>query len=209
MKNILKKPYTTQEYADFAVYANETHRRVEDFNGDKYALLSTEILQNGEVVDISQTTEYLAEQCNKLKQEAIFNITNCYDYAIKYGVFKIDNTYYGNMSWYNTWTKVLSIYKKTPSLPLQFNTRLYIKQDDIYKNTNLLNNVQSLENMLTILETQQFVNYQPLRDSYLNEVKIMFEAQNVEGLQAIIDLTANNGGFGDVINEQEEFIDYA
>lgn len=67
MNNILTKPYTNQEYADFAVYANETQRHVEDFNGDKYALLSYEILQDGEVVDIRDTEEYQAEQLEEEK----------------------------------------------------------------------------------------------------------------------------------------------
>ena len=67
MNNILKQPYTNTIYADFTVYANETQRRVEDFNGDKYALLATEILVDGEVVDISQTPEYIAEQEAKIK----------------------------------------------------------------------------------------------------------------------------------------------
>ena len=67
MNNILLKNYTNTEYANFAVYANETQRRIEDFNGDKYALLPTEILQNGQIVDISQTHEYIAEQIQKRK----------------------------------------------------------------------------------------------------------------------------------------------
>ncbi|GEM_PF-5153480 len=68
MNNILRQPYQNTEYADFAVYANETQRRVEDFNGDKYALLATEILVDGIITDISQTPEYLAEELAKAKE---------------------------------------------------------------------------------------------------------------------------------------------
>ena len=209
MNNILKQPYTNTEYADFAVYCNETQRRIEDFNGNKYALLSTEILQDGQIVDISQTPEYIAEQVNILKNKAISNITNSYDYAIKYGIFKLDEAYYANMAWYNTWNKVVNIYRKSPALPQNFNTRLYIKQDNNYFNINISNTAQGLDNMLTVLETQQFINYQPLRDSYLNEVALHYTNQNLEGIQAIIDLTADNKGFGDTINEQEEILIYA
>lgn len=76
MNNILKQPYTDIEYADFAVFCNETQRRIEDFNGDKYALLSTEILENGQIIDISQTPEYLAEQLEKAKQAKLAEITS-------------------------------------------------------------------------------------------------------------------------------------
>ena len=51
--------------------------------------------------------------------------------------------------------------------------------------------------------------YQPLRDYYLNEIKIHLNNRNLDGLKAIIEITKNNGGFGDTINEQEEMIDYA
>ena len=71
MNNILKQPYTNTDYANFVVYANDTQRRVEDFNGDKYALLPTEILVNSIVQDISQTPEYIAEQKSIAKQSVV------------------------------------------------------------------------------------------------------------------------------------------
>jgi len=74
MNNILKQPYNNTEYANFAVYANNTQRRIEDFNGDKYALLPTEILVDGIITDIFQTSEYIAEQEEK-EQERINSLT--------------------------------------------------------------------------------------------------------------------------------------
>jgi len=71
MENILRQPYSSKDYADFAVFANETHRRIEDFNGDKYALLDSEVLQDGVITDISNTPEYIAEQ--QAKQAEIQN----------------------------------------------------------------------------------------------------------------------------------------
>jgi len=71
MNNILTKPFSNTEYADFAVYANDTQRRIEDFNGDKYALLASEVLVNGTIQDISQTPEYIAEQKAIAKQSLV------------------------------------------------------------------------------------------------------------------------------------------
>ena len=163
-------------------------------------------LRNGVVVCLEGDTEYIAEQLNILKNKALSNITNSYDYAINYGVFKLDESHYANMSWYNTWSKVANIYKKSTALPTTFSTRLYIKENNIYKNTYQPNSSQGLDNMLTVLETQQFINYQPLRDSYINELLLHVSNQNIDGIKAIIELTKDNKGFGDTINEQQEII---
>jgi len=67
MNNILKQPYTNTEYADFAVQANSNGQRIEQDSRAVYALYTYEILQNGEVVDISDTQEYkdkIAEEQN-------------------------------------------------------------------------------------------------------------------------------------------------
>lgn len=175
---------------------------VEYFNNniDKY------MVEDGQITDISQTPEYIAEQVNILKNKALSNITNSYDYAINYGVFKLDESHYANMSWYNTWSKVVNIYKKSTALSAIFSTRLYIKENNIYKNTYQPNSSQGLDNMLTVLETQQFINYQPLRDSYINELLLHVSNQNIDGIKAIIELTKDNKGFGDTINEQQEII---
>ena len=84
--NILNKPYTDKDYADFAVYANDTQRRIEDFNGDKYALLATEILVDGIIQDISQTPEYLDEQLAKAKADKLQENTTKRDARLIAGV---------------------------------------------------------------------------------------------------------------------------
>lgn len=58
MNNILTKPYTDKDYADFAVLANANGQRTEQDDSAVYALYTYEQLQNGEIVDISGTQEY-------------------------------------------------------------------------------------------------------------------------------------------------------
>lgn len=69
MLNILQKPYTDKDYADFAVNANQNGQRTEQDDTAVYALYSYEVLINGEIVDISTTPEYIAEQIKKQKQQ--------------------------------------------------------------------------------------------------------------------------------------------
>lgn len=64
MSNILIKPYTRQQYADFAVMANQNGQRIEQTDNAVYVLYPYEEIQNGEIVDISQTSEYIQEQKN-------------------------------------------------------------------------------------------------------------------------------------------------
>jgi hypothetical protein len=74
--NILKQPYADEQYAEFAIYANENNKRIEDYNGDKYALSSYEILKNGEIVDFSNTDDYKANiATQEAKIQAMKNIT--------------------------------------------------------------------------------------------------------------------------------------
>lgn len=63
---ILTKPYTDEQYADFACSANKNCQRVEFLEDSVFALYPYEEVINGQIVDISETPEYkqkvLAEQ---------------------------------------------------------------------------------------------------------------------------------------------------
>ena len=65
MENILNKPYTNEEYADFAIGANSKGQRLEFFNENVFALYDYEEIKNGQIEDLSQTEEY------KLKIEGL------------------------------------------------------------------------------------------------------------------------------------------
>lgn len=71
MTDILKKTCTDKEYADFAVYCNENNKNIVQDEQAFYALAPCEVLQNGVIVDISETEDYkskvLAQQ-NKIKK---------------------------------------------------------------------------------------------------------------------------------------------
>lgn len=66
--NKLDKPYSNYEYANFAVACNFKGQRIERDGTAIYALYPYEILQDGQIVDISQTPEYIAEQELKEKE---------------------------------------------------------------------------------------------------------------------------------------------
>lgn len=60
--NILTKPYTDKDYADFAVMVNINGQRTEQDDNAVYALYPYEELQNGQIVDISNTHDYKSKK---------------------------------------------------------------------------------------------------------------------------------------------------
>lgn len=58
MTNILNKPYTDKDYADFAVMANTNGQRIEQNDETLFALYPYEKIQNGTIVDLSSNEEY-------------------------------------------------------------------------------------------------------------------------------------------------------
>lgn len=69
MINILTKPYTDKDYAEFAVAANSNGQRTEQDDNAVYALYCHEELQNGQIVDISSTDDYKAKVLTQKKAE--------------------------------------------------------------------------------------------------------------------------------------------
>lgn len=65
MANILKQPYTNEQYAEFAVLANENNKRIELYDSNAYALCDYEKLIDGEIVDLRNDDEYKKQ--NRLK----------------------------------------------------------------------------------------------------------------------------------------------
>ena len=123
---------------------------------------------NGFLTDITDTTEYIVEQLNKTKQQIYYNITSKYDQAIKNGIFKINTEYYGNMSWYNTWSKAVNLYESGLILSDTFTVRLYkspTSEDGIYYNFDTTQTLSSFKTMLQTLNSQQFLVYQPIRNN--------------------------------------------
>ena len=64
MTNILNKPYTNTQYAEFAHAANQTGKRLEQDDNFVYALCPGEKIENGEIVDNSAgyKAQIVAEQ---------------------------------------------------------------------------------------------------------------------------------------------------
>lgn len=58
----LLKPYTGKEYAEFAHLANQNSQRVEQDESSFFALYDYEKLENGQIVDVSESEEYIAQK---------------------------------------------------------------------------------------------------------------------------------------------------
>lgn len=98
MNNILNKPFTDENYARFAINANDNGQRIIEYNDSFYALYPYEDLQDGNIVDLREDVEYIKQQRlleieEELKQadtdyENVLNTpyeyTNGYKYKPKY-----------------------------------------------------------------------------------------------------------------------------
>lgn len=69
MTNILQKPFTDIQRADFIIeYNHNNGLKIEETEMALYALQEYEVIENDKIIDISQTPEYIAEQ-EHLEQE--------------------------------------------------------------------------------------------------------------------------------------------
>ena len=81
--NILLKPYTNIEYAEFAHNANQVGKRIEITEVAAYMLAENEALENDEIVDISSTEEYQAKKLAELKCFYIDIVQSMLDEKVK------------------------------------------------------------------------------------------------------------------------------
>lgn len=156
--------------------------------------------------EFADTAEYIVKILSETKQNTYYNIVSKYDQAIKNGVFKIDSTYYGNMSWYDTWTKAVNSYESGLILADTFTVRLYkspTSEDGVYYNYNTTQTLSSFKLMLQTLNSQQFLLYQPIRNNLVSQLKLATTVEQVNIIQNLIDTA-----FGNIIDEQTTIIQY-
>lgn len=161
-------------------------------------------IENNTILDVSQTPEYIAEQLEKAKTSAYYRIISKYDQCIKNGIFKIDSEYYGNMAWYDTWTKAVSLYESGLILEDTFTVRLYksdTSKDGVYYNYNTIQTLSSFKVMLQMLNSRQFLLYQPIRNNLVSQLKLATTVEQVNIINALID-----DAFGDIIDETTTII---
>lgn len=157
------------------------------------------VVKNGTIVDTSQTPEYIAEQLEKAKTLTYYKIVSKYDQAVKNGVFQINSEYYGNMSWYDTWTKAVALYESGLILADTFTVRLYkspSSEDRVYYNYNTTQNLTSFKLLLQALNSQQFLLYQPIRNNLISQLKLATTVEQVNIINSLIEES-----FGDIIDE--------
>lgn len=158
------------------------------------------------IIDKPQPTiaELEALQPKLRKQEVYYKIISKYDQAIKNGVFKIDSEYYGNMSWYDTWTKAVNLYESGLILSDTFTVRLYkspTSEDKVYYNYNTTQTLTSFKKLLKILNSQQFLIYQPIRNNLISQLKLATTIEEINIIENLID-----SSFGDIIDENTTII---
>ena len=100
MTNILHKPYSDTEYADFAVMANTNGQTIEQDDNAAYALYIYEELQNCQIIDISSTPEYQAKQQKQIQEQNNQNILSQIsaleakaNRSLRDAILRGDNTY--------------------------------------------------------------------------------------------------------------------
>ena len=154
---------------------------------------------DGVLTDIASTPEYIAERLEKAKTSTYYKIISKYDQVIKNGVFQIDSEYYGNMSWYDTWTKAVALYESGLILAENFTVRLYkspTSEDGVYYNYDTTQTLSSFKAMLQTLNSRQFLLYQPIRNNLISQLKLATTIEEVSTIENLID-----SSFGDIIDE--------
>lgn len=200
----LEKPYTDIERADFVC----EHQGL-NYYEDEYCIimyLDSESVIDGTIVDISETPEYIAEQLEKAKTLTYYKIVSKYEEVINNGIFQIDSEYYGNMAWYDTWTKAVCLYESGTILADTFTVRLYkspTSEDGVYYNYNTTQTLSSFKDMLKILNSQQFLKYQPIRNNLISQLNLATTVEQVQAIEQLI-----NTSFGDIIDETQTIIEY-
>lgn len=84
---ILNKPYTNEQYANLATQANQNGQRLEQDEIAVYAIYPYEIVQDGKIINISDTEEYIAKQ-KQIEKEKITKETLCKIYDLEQEQFR-------------------------------------------------------------------------------------------------------------------------
>src|SRR5574344_1301467 len=191
MSNKLLKPYTDIQRADFVCL----HQGLNYYEDDNCIIMysNSEKIENGEAIDIEQT-----------KTLTYYKIVSKYDQAIKNGVFQINSEYYGNMSWYDTWTKALNLYESGLILADTFTVRLYKRStldSEKYYNCNTTQTLPSFKSMIQTLNSRQFLQYQPIRNNLISQLKLATTIDTVNSIDNLIE-----SSFGDIIDETKTIV---
>lgn len=116
MTNILTKPYTNKDYADFVVNANSNGQRTEQDENAVYALYDYEKLEKGQIVNVSSTDNYISKALsrqNTQKKEKLLAQINALDLksirAMREASIKDEATGQTWLEYYNEQIKLLRI----------------------------------------------------------------------------------------------------
>lgn len=135
------------------------------------------------VVEREDIAQYDLE---KARLNKYAEITNLYDYANQYYVFNLYDNMYGNVSWINTWTKVINLCETMKQTTIPSAVRYYSKKAGESKFSNVtVENVTlaDLKRQKQLLESVQFNVLQPKRDNFykqLNEAKTVSEVNSIK-----------------------------
>lgn len=158
---------------------------------------------------------YLTEKCpmktdeekiQEAQQTKYAEITEKYDYANKYLVFKIDEEQelYANVAWYQTWNKVLSLAQQlasqsqTSSLPSAVRFYKLTPESKLY-NKNIENlEITKLIEYFNKVQFAQFNILQPIRNKLYQDLLNCKTLEDINNLQVDFGLTLNEQDMVDV-----------
>lgn len=146
------------------------------------------------VVEREDIAQYDLE---KARLNKYAEITNLYDYANQYYVFNLYDNVYGNVSWINTWTKVINLCETMKQTTIPSAVRYYSKKAGESKFSNVtIENVTlaDLKRQKQLLESVQFSVLQPKRDNFYKQLN---KAKTVSEINAI------KVYYGFTVNEQD------
>lgn len=158
---------------------------------------------------------YLTEKCptktsdeklQEARQNKYAEITEKYDYANKYLVFKVDEDQelYANVSWYQTWNKVISLAQQlstqssNTSLPNAVRFYKLTSEGKLY-NKNIENlEITKLTEYFNKVQFAQFNILQPIRNKLYQDLLNYKTLEDINSLEVDFGLTLNEQDMTDV-----------
>jgi hypothetical protein len=169
---------------------------LKDYTSSQYEELSSYFtISKGVLVPPSNEDEILLAQAKTSKYT---EITDAYDYANQYYVINLYDNIYGNVSWLNTWTKVINLCESNNKSVIPSAVRYYKKAVGQSKFTNVSIqdvSLDTLKKQKQLLENVQFSILQPKRNEYYAQL---------ESATTIEDVNLIEVNFGLTINEQDQ-----
>lgn len=133
-------------------------------------------------------------------------ITTGYDYANQYYVCNLYSNVYGNVSWLNTWNKVISLCETNKKDTIPSDVRFYQKEAGASKFKNIYVSDLSLTDLKRykgLLDQVQFSILQPKRNNFYKQLESATTIKEINEISVNYGLTIDEQDSGDVSEKIE------